>query len=135
MRFAAGLIGIIGALAGLALGIKWLSDLHSELAQKVIAKVAEGSSDARQLNALRAATYLLLVCGVVGLVVSVRVMARKGQRWLNALLLLVAGLLPLAWCEKACFGVPMALAGLLALGVRYHTKAEAAPPPYYMPRP
>ena len=42
MRFVSGLIGIVGALAGLALGIKWLSDLHSEVAQKVIPKVVEG---------------------------------------------------------------------------------------------
>jgi len=135
VRFVAGFIGIVGALAGLALGIKWLSDLHSEVAQEVIPKVVEGSSQARELGAIRVATYLLLVCGAVGLVVSVRVMARKGQRLMNALVLVVAGLLPLAWRATACFGVPMALARLLALAVTYNTRAVAPPSPHSMPYP
>jgi len=45
MKYAAGIIGILGALAGLFLGFKWLSDLNSGLGQLATA-MAGSSSEA-----------------------------------------------------------------------------------------
>jgi uncharacterized membrane protein len=109
----------------LALGGKWLSDLQTEEVQ-----LARAFSDAigsgAEYAALEKATYALLVCGVIGLVASILVLARRLGRWPNAILLLLAGLAPLGLSLKAMFGVPMLLAGLLAFFVKYDRKA---PPP------
>ena len=117
--------GILGACGSLALGGKWLSDLQTEEVQ-----LARAFSDAigsgAEYAALEKATYALLVCGVIGLVASILVLARRLGRWPNAILLLLAGLAPLGLSLKAMFGVPMLLAGLLAFFVKYDRKA---PPP------
>ena len=126
MRFVAGIFGLLGALAGAALGFKWLSDLNSDdgKAARALASLA-GADQAAELAGLTRATYALLVCGVIGLVTSILVMARKGQRFANAGVLIVAGGLPLVFATNAVFGTPMILAGLLALAVKYD-RAPAA---------
>lgn len=124
MRFAAGILGILGALAGGALGWKWKGDLDSDMGKQAqaLAGAVEGGME---IKSLERATYALLACALLGLVFSVLIMARKGQRFVNAILLLVAGALPLVFHTNALFGTPMILAGLLALAVKY----EDAPQP------
>lgn len=116
MRKAAFIIGIIGALGALLLGFKWMSDLNSDLGlvtQKMIDS-GIGGKFAGELNELKTATYLLILCGVTGLVFSIMVLMSKLKREINAVILIAAGLLPLLFSAKALFGVPMVLAGLLA---------------------
>jgi len=125
MKYAAGIIGILGAIAGLILGIKWFSDLNSELGQLATAFASSAGQAGDLLGSMKAATYALLACGVVGLIVSVLIIMLKGNRWANAGLLIVAGALPLVFTVNAIFGIPMVLAGLLAFAVSYQPKAQA----------
>lgn len=111
MRFAAGIIGILGALAGLFLGFKWYTDLNSEEARAAIAVLGNSGP----LAGLTHATYALLLCGVIGLIVSALVIIGKGNKMANGGILIACGLLPLLFAGKAIFGVPMVLGGLLAL--------------------
>jgi hypothetical protein len=126
MRFAAGILGILGALAGGALGWKWKGDLDSDMGKQAqaLAGAVEGGME---IKALERATYALLACALLGLVVSVLIMARKGQRFVNAIVLVVAGVLPVVFHTNALFGAPMVLAGLLALAVKYDDAPK--PPP------
>ena len=108
MRFASGIIGILGGLAGLVLGLKWFMDI----------------SDAGEMASLlpasmKIATYALIGCGIIGLVISVMVIMRKFNKFANAAILIVAGGLPLVFVTDAIFGTPMILAGLLAFAVKY----------------
>lgn len=128
MKWAAGIIGIIGALAGLLLGFKWLSDLNSELGQMASAMAAAAGEAGKELSSMKIATYALLICGFLGLAISVLVIMRKFNRWANAVLLIVCGALPLVFASKAVFGVPMILAGLLAFAVKYDSGAAPAAP-------
>ncbi len=128
MKWAAGIIGIIGALAGLLLGFKWLSDLNSELGQLATALAGAAGDVGSELSSLKGATYSLIICGIVGLLVSVLVIMRKFNRWANAIILIICGALPLVFATDAFFGVPMILAGLLALAVKYEAGAAPAAP-------
>lgn len=137
MKFAAGIFGILGALGGAFLGAKWLSDLGSAEAQAAEAlgelaatdlggaegqaaeALGEMAGMAAEMSALKSASYALLACAVLGLVASVMVLRLKGNKAINALLLIVAGALPIVLASKAVFGAPMVLAGLLAFGVKY----------------
>jgi hypothetical protein len=112
MRWVAGSIGILGALAGLTLGGIWFWDWSSTGHDTAALAVM-------LVPGIKTATYLLLLGGVVGLVVSVLILRRRANRWLNALLLMVCGVLPILFYVKALWGAPMTLAGLLALAVRY----------------
>jgi hypothetical protein len=118
MKIVAGIFGILGALGGAFLGSKWLSDLGSPEGQAAEA-VSEAAGISEQLAAMKSASYSLLACAVVGLVVSILVLRLKGNKVVNAALLIAAGALPMVFAQEAVFGVPMALAGLLAFGVNY----------------
>jgi len=128
MRWAAGIIGILGAFGSFALGGKWLSDLQTKEVQSV-RTLADALGGGGEFDSLEKATYALLVCGAIGLVASILVLSRRLGRWPNAILLLVAGLAPLGLSLKAMFGVPMVLAGLLAFFVKYDRKAVPPAPP------
>jgi hypothetical protein len=128
MKYAAGIIGILGALAGLFLGFKWLSDLNSGLGQLATALAGSSGEAGSQLSALKGGTYSLIACGVIGLAISVMIIMRKFNRWANAAILIICGGLPLVFTTDAIFGTPMILAGLLALAVKYDGgPAPAAP--------
>lgn len=122
MRFVVAILGILGAIAGAFLGMKWLGDLNSDMGQ-LAQTLGEATGQNSELAGLKNASYALLACAVVGLLVSVMVAMRKGNKMANAALLIVAGLLPMVFATNALFGVPMAVAGLLAFAVKYDTNA------------
>ena len=125
MRIAAFIFGLLGAAGALLLGIKWQGDISStegQAAMKLAAAFAKSELGAEMVSMQRG-TYALLICGVLGLIVSVVVLLRKGNRFANGALLVVCGVLPLLLVSKAAFGVPMALAGLFALAVKPKTAA------------
>jgi hypothetical protein len=118
MRFVVAILGLLGAAGGAFLGMKWLSDLKSDLGEAAQAMAGlAGMGD--QMAGLKNATYALLGCAALGLIVSILVAVRKGNKVVNAILLIVAGVLPLVFETRALFGTPMALAGLLAFAVKY----------------
>jgi hypothetical protein len=122
MRFVVAILGILGALGAAFLGSKWLSDLGTAEGQLASA-LADATGQGAELAGLKNAAYSLLVCAAVGFIVSIMVALRKGNKMANAVLLIVVALLPLIFSTKALFGVPMALAGLFAFGVKYEPKA------------
>ena len=129
MRIASFVIGLLGAIGGLALGGKWWSDWSSPEGAAAL-KLAEalgkeGGGDALGLGnvlGLRKATYALLACGVLGLAFSVVVLIRKGNRMINGAILVIAGALPLVFAKNAVGGVLMVLAGIFA----FFAKPKAA---------
>jgi len=128
MRYAAGIIGILGAIAGLILGFNWFSDLNSEMGQLATAIAGASGEGSDLLTQMKGGTYSLIACGIVGLIFSVMVIMRKVNRWANAVILIVCGALPLVFTTEAIFGVPMILAGLLAFAVKYESPAAPAAP-------
>ena len=125
MRIAAFIFGLLGAAGALLLGIKWQGDISSvegQAAMKLAAAFGKSEIGAEMVSMQRG-TYALLIAGALGLIVSVVVLLRKGNRFANGALLVVCGVLPLLLVSKAAFGVPMALAGLFALAVKPKTAA------------
>ncbi len=127
MRKAAFISGLIGALGALLLGIKWLADLDSDLGRAAQALVAGGigGETAAELVGIKTATYLLIVCGLAGLVISFMVLSGKLKKEINAILFVIAAVLPLFFSANAVFGVPMVLAGILAFFTKPRAKAPA----------
>lgn len=131
MRIASFVIGLLGAAGALLLGLKWHSDMSSPEAAAALklaeALAKEGGGGAlaglgAEAVGLQRATYALLACGVLGLIVSVVVLIRKGQRVANGALLVICGALPLVFQTKAIGGVLMVLAGIFA----FFAKPKAA---------
>jgi len=119
VRIASFIIGLLGAAGALLLGGKWQKDMSSpeaaaalELA-KALAKEGGGGAlgglGAEALG-LQRATYALLACGAIGLIVSIIVLIRKGQRVANGAILVICGALPLVFQTKAIGDVLMVLA-------------------------
>jgi hypothetical protein len=131
VRIASFIIGLLGAAGALLLGGKWQKDMSSpeaaaalELA-KALAKEGGGGALAglgTEALGLQRATYALLACGAIGLIVSIIVLIRKGQRVANGALLVICGALPLVFQTKAIGGVLMVLAGIFA----FFAKPKAA---------
>jgi hypothetical protein len=120
MRIAALIFGLLGAAGALFLGIKWQGDLSSQEGQAAMKLAAAfGKSElGSEMLSMQRGTYALLICGVVGLIVSFVVLLRKGHRVANGALLVICGILPVLLVSKAVFGVPLALAGLFAFAVK-----------------
>ena len=132
MRIASFILGLLGAAGALFLGIKWQGDMSSPEGQAAMKLAAAFSKEAgagglgAEMAGLQRGTYALLICGALGLVFSIVVLLRKGNRYANGALLVVCGLLPILLATKAVFGVPMALAGLFALAVKPKAAGLAA---------
>ena len=126
MRITSFIIGLLGAAGALFLGLKWYGDISTPEAAAALklaeAMAKEGGAGFAGLGSeivgLQRGTYALLACGALGLIISVVVLLRKGQRFANGALLVICGVLPMVFATKAVFGVPMALAGLFALAAK-----------------
>jgi hypothetical protein len=124
VRIASFILGLLGAAGALFLGIKWQGDMSSPEGQAAMQLAAALGKEAgagglgAEMAGLQRGTYALLICGALGLVFSIVVLLRKGNRFGNAALLIVCGVLPILFAGKAVLGVPMALAGLFALAVK-----------------
>ncbi|MCP4218688.1 MAG: hypothetical protein GY765_28910 [bacterium] len=118
---------MIGAIAALLLGFKWLSDLNSEIGQvaRSFSKSGLGGSAGAEFASYEVATYMLIGCGIIGAVIAIMLLMKKGNPYINGAVLMVAGILPLLFVSKAMFGLPMVLGGLLALTIKRNT-AKAA---------
>ena len=119
MKKTAFIFGLIGSIAGAALGLKWLGDLNSSMGKAALSLSKSMGSAGSQFLGLRNATYALLICAIIGLIFSFIILMRKGNKFINSGVLVVAGILPMLFASKAMFGIPMAIAGLLALTVKY----------------
>jgi hypothetical protein len=134
MRYAVLILSLIGAAACGALGAKWLSDINSpngKLAVEIADSIASGKNDAelektygprlpelKELSAklmrLQKASYALF--GSVLLAIVGGVLALKSQKFLAALVLLVAGAGPAIFAPPALLATGvLLLSGLLSL--------------------
>ncbi|MCP4218687.1 MAG: hypothetical protein GY765_28905 [bacterium] len=106
-----------GAFAALVIGFKWLSDLNSDMGKmaRSFTKSGMGGSAGAQLASYEIATYLLIGCGIIGAVIAIMMLFKKGNPYITGGILIVAGVLPLLFVSKALFGLPMVLAGLLLI--------------------
>jgi hypothetical protein len=108
------LIGLLGAYGALYLGSKWPSDMNSidPVALALYSKTSTTVAD--DLEGVRTASILLMVTGIVGAIASILLLWRCWTKML-AFILLVCGVLPLFFHKSALLGIPMALAGLIAV--------------------
>ncbi len=115
MKKAAFFIGLIGALGALILGFKWMSDWNTDLA--VISQMLgnQGIEDkfTIEFEQIKTTAYLLIFCGITGMVFSALVLAPRLKSGIIAVILIMAGVLPLVSSWKALFGIPMVIAGIL----------------------
>jgi hypothetical protein len=126
VRIASFVIGLLGAIGALALGGKWWSDMSSPEAQAALklaeALAKEGGAGMGALGAeavgLQRATWALLATGLVGLIISIVVLIRKGNKIANGALLVICGVLPILFASKAIGGVLLVLAGIFAFFVK-----------------
>jgi hypothetical protein len=126
VRIASLILGLLGAAGALALGIKWHGDMSTPegvAAFKFAAALSKADGVAlgglgAEMAGLQRATYALLACGVLGLIVSVVVLLRKGNRIANGALLVICGVLPIVLQTKAVGGAYLALAGIFAFFVK-----------------
>jgi uncharacterized membrane protein YeaQ/YmgE (transglycosylase-associated protein family) len=105
------LLGLIGAIGALYLGSKWRSDMQS-FGPDALALLS--SIAGKDLESLKTASMLLMITGVVGAIASIMLFWRCWTKML-ALILIVCGVLPLFFHKNAMFGIPMTIAGLIAL--------------------
>ena len=112
MKIASVILGVLGALGGALLGLRWNADLNSAAGQFAMAMGAP------EVGALRMAAHLLILCAIVGGVACVLILLDKGTRTINGFLLIIAGGLPLLVHTNAWFGLPMSVAGVLAFFIK-----------------
>lgn len=117
MRKAVFVIGLIGAIGALFLGFTWLWGLNSMLTQwgELSSQMASWLDSSFLIVKITA--YTLIICGICGLIFSIRVLFTKGKNSANGVMLVVAGILPILFATKAIFGLPMILAGILAFAI------------------
>ncbi len=97
-----------------------MSDLNSEIGQlaRGYAKSGMAGSAGAQFASYEIATYLLIGCGLIGAVMAIMELLKKGNPYITGGLLMVAGVLPLLFASKALFGLPMVLGGLMAITLK-----------------
>lgn len=113
MKIASIICNIIGALGAFFLGMKWMSDLNSELGQ---AATAMGGSP--ELTNLKTAATLLIICAIIGIVATVLLIVKKIPKFVVGVLLILAGIFPIFFAGKAVFGLPMVLGGIFAFLIK-----------------
>jgi len=108
------LLGLIGAIGALCLGSRWRSDMHSFDPDTLALLSKTSATAAHDLEGLKTASMLLMITGVVGAIASIMLFWKCWTKML-AVILIVCGVLPLFFHKNAMFGVPMTIAGLIAL--------------------
>ncbi|MDF2869239.1 MAG: hypothetical protein K0R05_814 [Anaerocolumna sp.] len=128
MRVAVIILVIIGTLASIGLGVKWLSDFDTYKTE--IAAVEEYSSDPdvaqalKDMEELKSCSYALIVCGIVSLI-SVFLMSKLGK--ITSVIFLAAAIIPAVLAPiSLTFTFFFIIAGILAFFVK--PKVQTAKP-------
>jgi len=124
-------MGIFGAIAGAGLGLKWQSDLNDPMVAMSRAMIegmgafgdAQSGQMAQQISQMETAASMLLLAAAVGGVSSVLLMIKQGPPKALGILLIIAGVFPMIFSPNAIFGLPMTLAGLMALFLKQKDKS------------
>ncbi len=121
MKKAVIILVIIGAIASIGLGIKWISDFNAykadiasiyDLSEEISNPVLEESL--KEIEALRNCAYALIVCGIIA-IAALFLVAKIGKQ-LAAGIILFTGIIP-AFFSTSCliFTFVLILAGILGL--------------------
>ena len=106
-------LAMLGSVLQACLAVKWLTLLDTREGR--LPQVLTGSTGAPpiELQAIKNATYALIVCALLGLVISFLVLMEKGNKYINGGLLILGGSAPLLFSLRALGGLPMIMGGLL----------------------
>ena len=86
------------------------------------------AGDDAELSGMKTAAWVLILCAVVGIVAIVMMFKQGTGKGLPAILLLVAGILPILFSSKAILGVPMVLGAVFAFLTKPSEGAAAQAP-------
>ena len=128
MRTAVIILVIIGTLASIGLGVKWLSDFNSYKTE--IAAVEDLKSDPdvaqafKDMEKLKNCSYALIVCGIIA-IASVFLMGKIGK--IAAVIILASAIIPAIFSPiSLVFTFFFLIAGILAFFVKPKVQAANA---------
>jgi uncharacterized protein YybS (DUF2232 family) len=119
MKKAVTIIVIIGILASIGLGIKWLSDYNAYKDEiETLSEFASSSSavadSLKEINTLKTTAFVLIACGIIALVIVF--LAKKIGTKLAGGIILLTGVIPGILSPSAfIFTFILILGGLLAI--------------------
>lgn len=111
IKLAFAFLAFLGAIGAFSLGSKWKSDLSE--ADSLTQLVA-----ATKIQAVSQASTLLILCSLLGITAALLVLLGKWKKNILCIALILAGIAPLLFSDKALFGVPMTLAGILGFAIK-----------------
>ena len=113
MKITSFLLGMLGSVLQACLAVKWLTLLDTEEGRLILAFTGSTPAPPVELQAIKNATYALIVCALLGQVISFLVLMEKGNKYINGGLLILGGSVPLLFSLRALGGLPMIMGGLL----------------------
>lgn len=128
MRIAVIILVIVGTLASIGLGIKWLSDFNTYKTEISAVEDLKSDPDVAQalkdMEKLRTCSYALIVCGILALV-SVFLMGKIGK--IAAAIILASAIIPAIFSPiSLAFTFFFVIAGILAFFVKPKEQAVKA---------
>ena len=128
MRIAVIILVIVGTLASIGLGIKWLSDFNTYKTEISAVEDLKSDPDVAQalkdMEKLRTCSYALIVCGILALV-SVFLMGKIGK--IAAAIILASAIIPAIFSPiSLAFTFFFVIAGILAFLVKPKEQAVKA---------
>lgn len=118
MRITASVLGIIGAITMALRGFYMRSILNDPMTSGVRAYERATGGDTSAYDMFEVYSMMLLLLAALGAVGSILLLLRIGPPKALALLMLIAGAVPMLNLENAPYALPLALAGLLAFFAR-----------------
>ncbi|MGD2086428.1 MAG: hypothetical protein PVH61_09625 [Candidatus Aminicenantes bacterium] len=113
MKMISFLLAMLGSVLQAYQAVKWLTWLDSERGGLIRVLTGCTSLPPVEFQAIKNATYALIVCALLGQVISFLVLMEKGNKYINGGLLIVGGSVPLLFSLRALGGLPMIMGGLL----------------------
>lgn len=113
MNIISFVLGMLGSVLQACLAVRWLTLLDTEASRLTQVLTGGTSVSPMDLQAIKYATYALIICALLGQVISFLVLMQKGNKYINGGLLILGGSVPLLFSIRALGGLPMIMGGLL----------------------
>lgn len=113
MNIISFVLGMLGSVLQACLAVRWLTLLDTEESRLTQVLTGGTSVSPMDLQAIKYATYALIICALLGQVISFLVLMQKGNKYINGGLLILGGSVPLLFSIRALGGLPMIMGGLL----------------------
>ncbi|MAW79364.1 MAG: hypothetical protein CMI63_03945 [Parvularcula sp.] len=118
MRIVSAILGFIGAIALMLRGFYIRSILDDPMNAGVQSFNRAAGGDTSAYDMLNMFSLIFIIAAALGALASILLLLKAGSPRALAILMLLAGLVPFINAESLVFGVPLVLAGILALFVR-----------------